>query len=154
MFNVKNAKAIEKLIEKSKLQTIKTSIIYRLLEKVTELMTDLIPVKYTEEIKGSATVLAIFDINVSYGDKIEKVAGSKVETGLISNSPSDLSFVRIMRNNKEVFRGKIKVMRHFKKEVTTVNKGMECGIIFENFRDFQIGDSIEYVEKVKLKQSL
>lgn len=153
-FNVRNSKAIEKSLEKFKVPLIKNNIIYRLIEQVIERMVKLIPPVYEDNIRGRASIAAVFEISVNYGDKTEKVAGSKVELGMMEKGDKDLTFVRVLRQNKEIFRGKIKMMKHFKKEVSSVNKGMECGIVFQDFRDFQIGDIIEYAEKTEVKQSL
>lgn len=41
-------------------------------------------------------------------------------------------------------------MKHVKKDVTEIQKGSECGIGFENWTAFEVGDMIQrYEEKIE-----
>jgi len=34
-------------------------------------------------------------------------------------------------------------LRHFRDEVTQINTGMECGVLLQDFNDYQVGDLLE-----------
>jgi translation initiation factor IF-2 len=42
-----------------------------------------------------------------------------------------------------VWEGKLQGLRVVKSSVNQVGKGSECGIMFEGWTDFQVGDQIE-----------
>ena len=43
--------------------------------------------------------------------------------------------------------GKISGLKRFKEDVKEVEKGLECGILLEGFKDFRIGDMVEAITK-------
>src|SRR2546430_2048955 len=51
--------------------------------------------------------------------------------------------VRLLRDNRAIYEGKIGSLRHFKNDVSEVRQGFECGIAIERFQDVKIGDVIE-----------
>ena len=65
-------------------------------------------------------------------------------------------FVRVQRRagQQTVYRGWVKELRHLKKEVPSVQKGMECGILLDGIEDLQVGDTIEIVKSIPIKQVL
>jgi translation initiation factor IF-2 len=50
-----------------------------------------------------------------------------------------------MRNNKQVFQGKIDSLKHVKSDVKEMTAGQECGISSNGFNDFQEGDKLQSV---------
>ncbi|GKT48452.1 translation initiation factor IF-3 [Colletotrichum spaethianum] len=50
--------------------------------------------------------------------------------------------------------GKIDTLKHGKKDVNEIRKGTECGIAFDGFTDFKVGDQIQTYEEVREKRSL
>lgn len=44
--------------------------------------------------------------------------------------------------------------KNIKKDVTEMRKGSECGMGFENWEDFQVGDQIQSFEEIKEKRTL
>jgi translation initiation factor IF-2 len=45
-------------------------------------------------------------------------------------------------------------LRNVKKDVTEMRKDTECGIAFENWTDFAVGDQIQCYEEISEKRSL
>jgi translation initiation factor IF-2 len=45
-------------------------------------------------------------------------------------------------------------MKHIKKEVTEMRKGTECGMGFENWGAFEVGDQIQAYEEKSEKRYL
>ena len=78
--------------------------------------------------------------------KIGTVAGCYVTEGNIPRSAQ----VRLLRDNRVIYEGKIGSLRRFKDDVSEVKQGFECGIGLERFQDVKVGDIIEafQVEKV------
>ena len=50
--------------------------------------------------------------------------------------------------------GSFSSFKHQKKDVTEMRKGGECGLGFEGFSDFQVGDQVQCYEEVKEKRHL
>ena len=58
---------------------------------------------------------------------------------------------RIMRKKERVYDGKIASLRRGKDDVREVATGYECGIILEDFTDFEVGDVIEAYNQERVK---
>lgn len=104
-------------------------IIYKLLDELGELMQGL---GQEEEVKirGKAEILASFPTAVG------KILGVKVTEGRLAlNDP-----IIITRNEKEVGRSKITLLKRGKAEVKEVARGLECGVTIHPFIDFEVGD--------------
>ena len=58
--------------------------------------------------------------------------------------------VRLVRDNRVIYEGKIGSLRRFKDDVSEVKSGFECGIGLDKYQDVKVGDIIEayQVEKV------
>ena len=50
--------------------------------------------------------------------------------------------------------GKLESLKHVKKDIDEARKGSECGIGFETFQDFEVGDQIQSYEEIVTKRSL
>jgi translation initiation factor IF-2 len=51
--------------------------------------------------------------------------------------------VRLLRDNRVIYEGKIASLRRFKDDASEVRTGFDCGIGLERFQDFKPGDVIE-----------
>jgi translation initiation factor IF-2 len=56
--------------------------------------------------------------------------------------------------NKFIPLGELSALRQVKKDITEAKKGLECGMSFEGFNDFQPGDVIQSVQTIETKQKL
>ena len=81
---------------------------------------------------GTAKVLALFP----YND--ETVIGVKVASGRIARGDQ----VKVMRDEVEVGRARIKSLRHRKEDITKTEQGSEAGIILSQKLEVLTGDSI------------
>ncbi len=73
-------------------------------------------------------------------DKMTHIAGIEV---LSDNIYKNMRF-RLIRKNEVIKLGLIlNSMKQNKVDINVVYEGDECGLIFEDFEDFQIGDIIE-----------
>ncbi len=120
-------------------------IIYELIDFVKQRMLDLLSPEYKEVVKGHAEIRAIFDIG-----KTGRVAGCQMLDG---NIRADGRY-RIFRKKEKVWEGKLSSLKHFQNEVTEIVGSQECGILFNGFEAFQVGDTVECYILEELPRSL
>lgn len=133
-FNIKISPVALKLAKTGHILVRIYNVIYELSEELEDVIKGILKPGKVEEVFGKCQIIAEFP----YG-KLGKVAGCKILEGTFSKGPK----VRIVRNEEVVGETKIKSLRKVKEEVTKVEKGNECGMIFEPVLDFQIGDLVE-----------
>lgn len=132
-FNVKCPSSVEKLATAEKVVFRVYTIIYELLDELTEVVSGLKEVLAVERELGVGTVIAEFPFEKS------RIAGTKVISGRLARGDT----VKIMRAEAEIARAKIKSIRKGKEDVTKVEKaGVECGILFDKKVDFALQDAI------------
>ena len=120
------------------------SIIYELIDEVKLAMAGLLEPLLKETVMGAAEVRKIFPLS-----KGGNVAGCVIASGRLVRGKA-----RVMRRKNLVYEGVIQTLRRFQDEVNEVRAGMECGIQFEGFNDFQTGDVIECYTVEKIAQKL
>ena len=136
-------------------------IIYSLLDEAREFLGTYLPQVAAEQVHGSATVQAIFEIDGDSGK--ENVAGLRVTEGNLykekapsSDGASKATFnchYRVFRNGEQVFPNpsddggsstvQASSLRRFKELVDSVRRGDECGLVLDGFNDFKEGDEVE-----------
>ncbi|EXJ95611.1 translation initiation factor IF-2 [Capronia coronata CBS 617.96] len=140
--------SIRRLAEAARLQILDHNIIYKVTDDVKDKMAAELPPVVTQRVLGEAEVGEIFEINVKKG--LLKIAGCRVTNGTIRRSEK----VRVLRNGEVVYTGMLNSFKNIKKDVTEMRKGSECGMGFENWEDFQVGDQIQSFEEIKEKRTL
>lgn len=133
-FSVKVAPTAQKLADNEHILIRTYNIIYELLDEMEEVIESMIRPGKIEEVIGKAEIVAEFP----YG-KNERISGCRVVEGTISKGPR----IRVVRNNEIVAEAKIKSLKKVKEEVNKVEKGQDCGIMFDTQIDFQVGDIVE-----------
>ncbi len=150
-FNVKVAGTATKIAEVEHVLIRTYSIIYELLDELEDVIAGMLSGELEEEIFGTAQIVAEFPFG-----KNERIAGCKVLDGHISKGPK----VRVVRspstgaqdNNPStgaqdqrevIVETKLKSIKKVREEVPSVDRGDECGMMFAEPVDFQIGDIIE-----------
>ncbi|MDO8573243.1 MAG: GTP-binding protein [Candidatus Daviesbacteria bacterium] len=133
-FNVKVATNATKLAENEHVLIRTYNIIYELLEDVEEVVNTLLEVGQLEEVFGKANIIAEFP----HG-KGEKIAGCRMIEGIIAKGQK----IRVMREGVLVGETKLKSLKKVKEEVNKVEKGNDCGMLFDPIVDFAIGDVVE-----------
>lgn len=133
-FNNKIVSTASKLAETEQVLVRQYNIIYELLDEIEDVVEGMLKVGALEEVFGTAQIIAEFP----YGKNI-RIAGCKVLDGIISKGPK----IKIIRGEEIIGEGKIKVLKKVKDEVVKVEKGDECGMMFEPQIDFQIGDLVQ-----------
>ena len=62
--------------------------------------------------------------------------------------------LRLVRDGKIVYEGKIASLKRFKDDAREVAEGFECGLGIENFNDIKVGDVIEAYVKEEVAREL
>jgi len=133
-FNVKVAPTAQKIAENEHVLIRTYNIIYELLEDIEEVVNTLLEVGQLEEVLGKGNIIAEFPFG-----KAERVAGCRITEGSIAKGQR----IRVVREGILVGETKLKSLRKVKEEVNKVEKGNDCGMLFEPAIDFQIGDTVE-----------
>jgi translation initiation factor IF-2 len=133
-FNVRPETKARQVAEAEHVQINNYSIIYELIDDVKNSMLGLLDKKKVEKFLGRAEVRQIFSV-----PKIGVIAGSSVVDGKIIRGAN----VRLLRDSRVIFEGKMSSLRRFKDDAKEVATGFECGIGIENYNDLKPGDIIE-----------
>ena len=144
-FNVKSESGADESAASEDVQIKHYSIIYEALDDVKLAMEGLLDAIIREKVVGHAKVQQLFNV-----PKLGTIAGSSVTDGKVTRT----AMVRLLRDSKPIFTGKIASLRRFKDDVKEVDKGFECGIGIENFNDLKEGDVIEAYELETIRPSL
>lgn len=132
-FNVKVAPVAQKIAEVDHVLIRTYNIIYELLEDVEDVVSTLLEVGQLEEVIGKANIIAEFP----HGK--ERIAGCRMIEGEIAKGQR----IRVVREGTLIGEVKLKSLRKVKEEVNKVEKGNDCGMLFEPAIDFAIGDIVE-----------
>jgi translation initiation factor IF-2 len=144
-FNVRPERNAAELAEKEGVDIRLYTVIYNLVDEIKSAMTGLLEPKFQEVFQGRAEVRNTFKV-----PKAGVIAGCMVVDGIIPRTAS----VRLLRDNRVIYEGKIGSLRHFKNDVSEVRQGFECGIGIERFQDIKVGDVIEAFKVEKLEPAL
>jgi translation initiation factor IF-2 len=140
-FNVRPEKKAQDEAEKAGVDIRLHTIIYNVTDEIRKAMEGLLDPTLKEVSRGRAEVRNTFKV-----PKFGVVAGCYVTEGTIPRSAQ----VRLLRDNRVIYEGRIGSLRRFKDDVSEVKQGFECGIGLDRFQDVKVGDIIEafQVEKV------
>lgn len=133
-FNVRPETKARQIAESEHVEIKTYSIIYELFEDVKKAMTGLLEKKKVEKYLGRAEVRQTFAVT-----KVGTIAGTSVIDGKITRGAN----VRLLRENKIIYDGKLSSLKRFKDDAKEVAQGYECGMSIENYNDIKVGDLIE-----------
>jgi len=133
-FNVRPERKAQELAEKEGVDIRMYSVIYNLTDEIKKAMAGLLDSVQKEVAKGRAEVRETFRI-----PKIGLICGCMVVEGVIPRGAN----VRLLRDNRVIYEGKIGSLRRFKDDASEVKSGFECGIGIAGYQDVKVGDVIE-----------
>ncbi len=125
------------LAEQEKVEIKKYNIIYDAVDQIKQAMEGMLQPEIKEEVVATAEVRDTFKV-----PKMGVIAGCYVLTGTVKRGLE----AHLIRDDIEIYRGKISSLKRFKDDAREVEAGYECGIGIENFNDIKVGDNIEVVE--------
>jgi len=141
-FNIRPDANVQKIAKSEKVDIRLHKIIYNLIDEIKSALKGYLKPKIEEYICGQAEVREIFKI-----PKIGTIAGSYVLSGKLSNNDN----IRVIRDGKLIYEGKVSSLKRFKEDVKEVNTGFECGIGVEKFNDIKIKDILEFYTFKEIK---
>ncbi|MBU1035444.1 translation initiation factor IF-2, partial [bacterium] len=134
-FNIRPDTNVQKIAKSEKVDIRLYKIIYDLIDEIKSALKGYLKPKIEEYICGQVEVREVFKI-----PKIGTIAGSYVANGKISNNDN----IRVIRDGKLIYEGKISSLKRFKEDIKEVNTGFECGIGIEKFNDIKLKDILEF----------
>ncbi len=144
-FNMRPNTTARRLAEEKSIDIKTYSIIYELINDVTLAIEGMLDPDTVEEFIGRAEVKDTFVV-----PKIGTIAGSSVIDGKIKVGCN----IRLLRNGKIMFDGKMSSLKRFKDDVKEVKNGFECGIGLEGYTDIKVNDQFEAYMLVEKKRTL
>lgn len=120
-------------------------IIYEAEKDVKDALSGMLTPSVEEKYLATAEVRDLFKV-----PKIGTIAGSYVRDGSFRRSYN----VRLIRDGKHIYTGKISSLRRFKDDTKEVKEGFECGIGLEDYNDIKVGDVIEAFELIETARTL
>jgi len=133
-FNVHLTNQASKIADREGVDVNLYRVIYEAIADVRAAMEGMLEPELREVVLGRAEVIELFSIS-----RLGVVAGSHVNNGRILRG----SNMRVIRNNRTIFEGKIDSLKRFNDDVREITSGQECGILINDFRDFELGDIVE-----------
>ncbi|MCL2369508.1 MAG: translation initiation factor IF-2, partial [Alphaproteobacteria bacterium] len=144
-FNVRADSATRDLAKSLNVDIRYHSIVYRITDELTEILTGKLAPERVETFIGYADVIALFTVG-----KGVRVAGCRVSEGVIRRDAN----VRLLRDNVVIYDGKIGILKREKNEVKEVAVGTEFGMSFDKYNDLKEGDRVECYEVTNVAAKL
>jgi translation initiation factor IF-2 len=144
-FNVRATNQAREMAQRDGVDIRYYSIIYEVVDDVTNVATGMLSPKFKEAFIGYAEIREVFNIT-----KVGKVAGCMVTQGVIKRGCK----VRLLRDNVVIHEGDLSQLKRFKDDVKEVREGYECGMGLANYHDIQVGDMIECFEMERVAATL
>ncbi|MGB8481873.1 MAG: translation initiation factor IF-2 [Acidobacteriaceae bacterium] len=144
-FNVRPERKAAELATQEGVDIRLHSIIYELQDEMRKAMLGLLEATIKENYLGRAEVANVFKI-----PKVGAVAGCRVTDGMFKRD----SEVRVLRDDVQIYKGRLASLKRFKDDVSEVRNGMECGISIQNFNDIKVGDVIEAFTAEKIAANI
>jgi translation initiation factor IF-2 len=133
-FNMRPVTTARRIAEEKGVDIKTYSIIYELINDVTLALEGMLTPERIEKYIGRAQVRETFSI-----PKFGTIAGTAVVDGKIERGCN----IRLLRDGKIIYDGKLSTLKRFKDDVKEVKNGYECGMSLENFNDIKTEDLIE-----------
>jgi translation initiation factor IF-2 len=144
-FNVRPVGDARNVAQREGVEIRSYSVIYNVVEELRSSMQGLLAPENVEETVGTAEVRQTFRAS-----RIGTIAGSYVTDGVIRRGAD----VRIVRDGRVIYTGRIGTLRRFSDDVREVATGYECGITIEGYQDVKEGDVFEAFETRQVEREL
>ncbi len=144
-FNVRADGAARKRVQDTGVDVRYYSIIYDIIDDVSDAVSGLLGTETREQIVGIAQVRDVFR-----SSKLGNIAGCLVVDGSVQrNLP-----IRVLRNSTVIYEGVLESLRRFKDDVQKVEAGTECGIGVKDYNDIKAGDQIECFQRIEVRRTV
>jgi translation initiation factor IF-2 len=144
-FNMRPVTSARRMAEEKGVDIKNYSIIYDLINDIKLAAEGLLESETFEKYLGRAEVRETFVV-----PKIGTIAGSAVIDGKILRGCK----IRLLREGKIIFDGKLSSLKRFKDDAKEVASGYECGIGLEGYNDIRVNDIFEAYMMEEKKRTL
>jgi translation initiation factor IF-2 len=144
-FHTRPETKVEQIASQQGVKILLFDVIYEAVDAIKEEMVGLLDPIIEQKPLGKAEVRMLINI-----PRMGVIAGSGVLEGVVKRNAQ----VRVVRDRKAVFTGKITSLRRVKDDVREVAAGLECGIGIEGFPEIKVGDILEAYELIEIRPSL
>ena len=142
-FGAKVSPTAKKVAERTGVDIRAYNIIYEVISDIDLAMKGMLEPVFVERVLGRAEVRQLFKVT-----KLGTIAGSYVLNGSISRGAS----ARVLREEEQIYDGKITSLKRFQEDVKEVAESFECGIGVSGYDALSEGDIIEaYVVEEKVR---
>ena len=140
-FNVRPDATAKNIAETEGVDIRLYNVIYKAIEDVEAAMKGMLDPVFEEKVLGHAEIRQIFKAS-----GVGNIAGSYVLDGTFERG----CMVRITHEGEQIFEGNLASLKRFKDDVKEVKAGFECGLVFEDFNDFEELDVVEAYKMVEV----
>ncbi|MCG3117986.1 MAG: Elongation factor 4 [bacterium] len=144
-FHIRVSQQARAIAERENVDIRNYKIIYDAVNDVKAALEGLLEPEISEQVTATIEVRKTFKV-----PKVGTIAGCYVQSGKITRS----DHIRLYRDDKLIFEGKIASLKRLKDDVREVASGFECGIGLENYDDVHEGDVLETYQIIKTKRTL
>ncbi len=120
-------------------------VIYDAINDVKTALEGMLTPEITETVSATVEVREVFKIS-----RIGTIAGCYVLSGKVKRGDR----IRLYREDKLIYEGKLSSLKRFKDDVKEVASGFECGIGIDGYDDLHVNDIIECIEISETKRTL
>ena len=140
-FNVRPDATAKAMAETQKVDVHLYNVIYEAIEDVTRALNGMRAAVYEEKILGHAEIRQVFKAS-----GIGNIAGAYVRDGIFQRNCQ----IRVFRKDEKLYEGSLASLKRFKDDVKEVREGYECGLVFKDFGDFEVEDTVEAYTMVEV----
>ena len=144
-FNVEPTSVAKRIAEKSGVPIETFNIIYKLVDRAKERLSDLLPPEIIRTDYGRLSVLAVFKTG-----KRDQILGGRVAEGKMIKG----SLFEVKRGGEIVGQGKMGNLQQNKENAEEVGQGNECGLVFEGNVKVEVGDILVAYREESKKRTL
>lgn len=133
-FGVGTPSSVRDLAQEKGVEIRTYRVIYEALDDIEAAMKGLLDPVFEQSVIGEVEVRETYNVS-----RIGTIAGCMVTNGVVKKN----SIIKLVRDGKIIFEGKLGSLKRFKDDVKEVKQGYDCGLTLENYNDVKIGDVIE-----------
>jgi translation initiation factor IF-2 len=133
-FHVRPEERARELAENEGVEIRVYNLIYEALEDLQKAQKGMLAPVFKEVVQGRVEVRETYKIS-----GVGTIAGCFVQSGSIARSHK----VRLLRDNVQIYSGKLASLKRFKDDAREVQGGFECGLGLDQFNDIKVGDIVE-----------
>ena len=141
-FNVKPDATAKMISDQQKVEIKLYNVIYQAIEDVERAIKGMRAAVYEEKVIAHAEIRQMFKAS-----GVGNIAGAYVKDGTFERGAK----VRVFHGTDKVYDGELASLKRFKDDVKEVREGFECGLVFKDFNDFEIEDTVEAYKMVEVE---